>query len=120
MATPAGTIMAADIHAIADEVFATIGTGRQILPFTSRMAGLTLDDGYRVTALLNRRREARGEKRLGRKIGFTNRTIWEQYNVYAPIWGFVYDSTVHNLNNMTSLPLAGFAEPRIEPEIVFG
>lgn len=41
------------------------------------MAGLTLDDAYRVTALLNRRREAGGEKRLGRKIGFTNRTIWE-------------------------------------------
>jgi 2-keto-4-pentenoate hydratase len=112
--------MAADIDAIADEIFATIGTGRQISPFTSRPAGLTLDDGYRVTALLNRRREARGEKRLGRKIGFTNRTIWEQYNVYAPIWGYVYDSTVHDLSNTASLPLAGLPEPRIEPEIVFG
>src|SRR6478672_5502799 len=28
--------------------FATIGTGRQIVPFTSRPAGLTLDDSYRV------------------------------------------------------------------------
>jgi 2-keto-4-pentenoate hydratase len=112
--------MAADIHTIADEVFATIGTGRQISPFTSRSAGLTLDDGYRVTALLNQRREAHGEKRLGRKIGFTNRTIWEQYKVYAPIWGYVYESTVHDLGNSASLPLAGFSEPLIEPEIVFG
>ena len=112
--------MAADIHAIADEVFATIGTGRQISPFASRPAGLTLDEGYRVTALLNRRREARGEKRLGRKIGFTNRTIWDQYKVYAPIWGYVTDSTVHDLSNTASLALAGFPEPRIEPEIVFG
>jgi len=45
--------MAADIDAIADEIFTTIGTGRQISPFTSRPASLTLDDGYRVTALLN-------------------------------------------------------------------
>jgi 2-keto-4-pentenoate hydratase len=112
--------MAADIQAVADEVFATIGTGHQISPFTSRPAGLTLDDGYRVTALLDRRREARGEKRLGRKIGFTNRTIWEQYKVYAPIWGYVCDSTVHDLSNTVSLPLVGFSEPRIEPEIVFG
>ena len=112
--------MAADIDAIADEIFATIGTGRQISPFTSRPAGLTLDDGYRVTALLDRRREARGEKRLGRKIGFTNRTIWEQHKVYAPIWGYVYNSTVHDLSNTASLPLAGLPEPRIEPEIVFG
>jgi 2-oxo-3-hexenedioate decarboxylase len=112
--------MAADIHAVADEVFATIGTGRQISAFTSRPAGLTLDDGYRVTALLNRQHEARGHKRLGRKIGFTNSTIWEQYKVYAPIWGYVYDSTVYDLSDTAALPLAGFAEPRIEPEIVFG
>ena len=89
--------MAADIRAIADEVFATIGTGHQIAPFTSRPGGLSLGDAYHVTALLNRKHEARGEKRLGRKIGFTNRTIWEQYKVYEPIWGYVYASTVHDL-----------------------
>jgi 2-keto-4-pentenoate hydratase len=110
----------ADIHAIADEVFATIGSGRQITPFTSRPGSLTLDGSYRVTALLNKRYEARGDKRLGRKIGFTNRTIWEQYKVYAPIWGYVYRSTVHDLGDTATLPLAGFAEPRIEPEVVFG
>lgn len=112
--------MAADIHAVADEVFATIGTGRQIPTFASRPAGLTLDDGYRVTALLNRKHEARGEQRLGRKIGFTNRLMWDQYKVYAPIWGYVYDSTVHDLSDTAALPLAHFAEPRIEPEIIFG
>jgi 2-oxo-3-hexenedioate decarboxylase len=112
--------MAADLSAIADEIFATLGTGRQVSPFTARPAGLTLDEAYRVSALLNRKREARGEKRLGRKIGFTNRTIWEQYKVYAPIWGYVYDTTVHDLGTTVSLPLAGYAEPRIEPEIVLG
>ncbi len=65
-------------------------------------------------------RQARGEKPLGRKIGFTNRTIWPEYGVYAPIWGFVYNSTVHDLGSTAALPLSGFAEPRIEPEIVFG
>jgi 2-oxo-3-hexenedioate decarboxylase len=79
--TSTETTADADIHAIADEVFATIGTGRQIAPFTSRPGGLTLDGSYRVTALLNKRYEARGDKKLGRKIGFTNRTIWEQCNV---------------------------------------
>lgn len=112
--------MAVDILAIADEIFAIVGTGRQISPFTSRPAGLTLDEAYRVTAVLNQKQEGRGDRRLGRKIGFTNRTIWEQYNVYEPIWGYVYDSTVHDLKTTASLPLARFAEPRIEPEIVFG
>jgi 2-keto-4-pentenoate hydratase len=110
----------ADLAAIADEIFLTLGSGRQIAPLTARSAGLTLDDAYRVSALLNAKREARGEKRRGRKIGFTNRTIWREYNVFAPIWGYVYDSTVHALGATTTLPLAGLAEPRLEPEIVFG
>jgi 2-keto-4-pentenoate hydratase len=25
----------------------------------------------------------------GRKIGFTNRTIWERYGVHEPMWGAV-------------------------------
>ena len=112
--------MTTNIHAIADEVLATLGTCHQIAPFTSRPAGLALDDGYRASALLDRHRAARGERRLGRKIGFTNHTIWEQYNVHAPIWGYVYDSTLHELSDKASLPLGGIAEPRIEPEIVFG
>jgi 2-oxo-3-hexenedioate decarboxylase len=109
-----------DIAAIAAEIFATLGTAGQIAPFTSRPAGLSIDDAYRVSAALHAMRQARGEKPLGRKIGFTNRTIWHEYGVYAPIWGYVYDSTVHDLTAGTALPLAGFAEPRIEPEIVFG
>lgn len=108
------------IDAIADEVLATLGTGRQITPFTTRPAGLTIDESYHLLALLDRKRTARGETRRGRKIGFTNRTIWAQYNVYAPIWGYVYDTTVHELGNTASLRLDAFAEPRIEPEIVFG
>jgi 2-keto-4-pentenoate hydratase len=118
--SPAIAAAPADLSAIAAEIFAILGTGGQIAPFTSRGPGLTLDDAYRITAVLNQKREARGEKRLGRKIGFTNRTIWQQYNVYAPIWGYVYDSTVHDLDSTAALPLTGLAEPRIEPEIVFG
>jgi len=57
---------------------------------------------------------------VGRKIGFTNRTIWAEYNVYGPIWGYVYDRTVHNLAEIgDTFSLMGLAEPRIEPEIVF-
>ena len=65
-------------------------------------------------------REARGEMPVGRKIGFTNRTIWAEYNVYGPIWGYIYNGTVHNLAEIgDTFSLMGLAEPRIEPEIVF-
>ena len=122
-AAPTAAKAPADIAAIAAEIFALLGTGRQIAPFTARSAGqaaLTVADAYRVSAALHAMRQARGEKPLGRKIGFTNRTIWREYGVYAPIWGFVYDTTVHDLGATAALSLAGFAEPRIEPEIVLG
>jgi 2-oxo-3-hexenedioate decarboxylase len=57
----------------------------------------------------------------GATSGFTNRTIWEEYGVYAPIWGYVYDGTVRELTSEPlQVSLKGLAEPRIEPEIMFG
>jgi 2-oxo-3-hexenedioate decarboxylase len=112
-------IAARNVETVATEALAAIDQGRQIAPFTSRGA-FSLDDGYRVTAAMRAKRLARGERVLGRKIGFTNRTIWAEYGVYAPMWGYVYDTTVHDLAGLGAFPLSRLAEPRIEPEIVFG
>ncbi len=108
------------IEDVAGEIFATLGSGRQIAPFSGRPGGLTLEDAYRVLARLGQAFTARGETPVGRKIGFTNRTIWPEYGVYAPIWGFVTDRSARELAAGATLPLAGLTEPRIEPEIVFG
>jgi len=109
-----------EVQGVAAEVFGTLDTGRQIEPFSSRISSFNLDDAYRVTAAVRKLREARGELPVGRKIGFTNRTIWAEYNVYEPIWGYVYNRTVHNLSEIgDTFSLEGLAEPRIEPEIIF-
>ena len=89
-----------DVQAVAAEAFATLDTGRQIEPFSSRLSSFNLDDAYRVTAAVRKIRQTRGELPVGRKIGFTNRTIWAEYNVYEPVWGYVYDRTVHNLSEI--------------------
>ena len=86
-----------ELQAIAAEAFAVLDTGYQISPFSARLSAFDLDDAYRVTAAIRQMREMRGEMPVGRKIGFTNRTIWAEYNVYGPVWGYVYDRTVHNL-----------------------
>src|SRR6516225_10120465 len=109
-----------DIQAVAAEAFATLDTGCQIEPFSWRIRSFNLDDAYRVTAAVRKMRETRRELPVGRKIGFTNRTIWAEYNVYESVWGYVYDRTVHNLSEIgDTFPLVRLAEPRIEPEIVF-
>jgi 2-oxo-3-hexenedioate decarboxylase len=107
------------IDAIAAEIFATLGSGRQITPFSARPGELTNAEAYRVTAAVERLREARGEKPVGRKIGFTNRIIWPEYGVDAPNWGYVTDRTTQYLS-AAAVPLDDFAEPKVEPEIVFG
>src|SRR6266446_8675542 len=37
-------------------------------------------------------RERRGDMPVGRKLGFTNRAAWPDY---GPMWGYVYNRTVH-------------------------
>ena len=77
--------------------------------------------GYRIALGLHNERLAAGWRPAGRKIGFTNRSIWSRYGVYQPIFGFVYDRTVTYAPDCTAtLKLAGLAQPRIEPEICFG
>ena len=77
--------------------------------------------GYRIALGLHADRVAAGWRPVGRKIGFTNRTIWPRYGVYQPIFGFVYDRTVSDApNGRATLNLGGLAQPRIEPEICFG
>jgi 2-oxo-3-hexenedioate decarboxylase len=109
-----------DIEDIAKEVSSILETGRQIAPFSKAYPDFGLEQAYRVTSAVRADREARGERPIGRKIGFTNRTIWAEYGVYAPIWGYVYDRTVRDLTGETlEVSLKGLAEPRIEPEIIF-
>ena len=83
-----------EVQAIAVEALAALDTGHQIQPFSSRTSSFNLDDAYQVTAAVRKMREARGELPVGRKIGFTNRTAWVDYNVNEPMWGYVYDRTV--------------------------
>lgn len=106
---------------MAAEVFGLLGGGGQTTPFSERHDRFGLKQAYQAAALVRQLREARGERAVGRKIGFSNRTIWPEYGVHAPIWGYLYDRTVLDLDRLdpAGFPLTGLPEPRIEPEIVF-
>lgn len=83
--------------------------------------GLTTAEAYAVGEQLRRLRCARGERQLGWKIGFTNRSIWQRYGVSEPMWAPLWDSTSTLLDGAEGrLSLAGLVQPRIEPEIAFG
>jgi 2-oxo-3-hexenedioate decarboxylase len=105
---------------LAEELIALYDAERETRPFTDAHPGLTAAAGYEAAAALHRHRLAKGWEPAGRKIGFTNRTIWPRYGVYEPIWGTVYDRTLDFAReDRGAIPLDGLLNPRIEPEICF-
>ncbi len=105
---------------IADELLTALSNRHQMQPISGREAGFDGPYAYRVSRAVTARRVAQGETVVGRKIGFTNRTIWDEYGVHRPIYGPMYDTTVRNVAGATEHSLALYVEPRIEPEIVLG
>ena len=77
---------------------------------------------YQMALQVRRLREQRGELPRGYKIGFTNRSIWERYQVFEPIWGTVWDTTLTyaDENGEGTVDISRMSQPRLEPELVFG
>jgi 2-oxo-3-hexenedioate decarboxylase len=110
-----------DIGAIANKLIAAYDGAAQIAPISSTDPSFDVPMAYEVLREIEaRRRITQGWQPVGRKIGFTNRTIWPRYGVYVPMWAHVWSHTVHYAKGgRETLDLKGFVEPRIEPEVVF-
>jgi 2-oxo-3-hexenedioate decarboxylase len=112
--------MGADIGAIAGRLIAAYDNATTLPPITAGHPDFDVAAGYDVLREIEARRVASGWQPVGRKIGFTNRTIWPRYGVYLPMWAHVWSHTVRYATaNRATLALASFAQPRIEPEVVF-
>ena len=79
-----------------------------------------MPSAYAAALAVRALRIARGERPVGFKIGFTNRTIWSRYAVFTPIWGSMWNTTVAECGGAGTVSLAHLCQPRIEPEAVFG
>jgi 2-keto-4-pentenoate hydratase len=51
-----------------------------------RLVGFDLDSGYQVGRLCHQRLVERGYQPVGRKVGFTNRATWREFDLDTPIW----------------------------------
>ncbi len=88
------------------------------------LAGIPVDtqQAYQTALQVRQLRAARGEQPRGFKIGFTNRSIWERYQVFEPIWGTVWNTTLSFANDASEchVDITNVCQPRLEPELVFG
>ena len=111
----------ARIDALADALIDAWDGAHTLAPITAADPSFDVASAYQVLHEIQTRRIAGGWKAVGRKIGFTNRTILTRYGVHLPMWAYVFEHTVtHATDGRAKLSLARCVQPRIEPEIVFG
>ena len=78
---------------------------------------LTVDDAYGVQALSLARRYARGERRVGMKMGLTSRAKMAQVGVDEMVWGRLTDAM--QVEEGGVIQMARFVHPRAEPEVAY-
>lgn len=90
------------------------------------VGGPDIAAAYQKALAVRQLRQHRGERPSGYKIGFTNRTLWQRYAVFGPMWGTVWDTGLSHAHPDATghaqgqIDLSHTCQPRLEPEIVFG
>ncbi|MEP6587352.1 MAG: fumarylacetoacetate hydrolase family protein [Polaromonas sp.] len=110
---------AALIPQLGDELFDALRQRRTLAPLTSRHAGISVDDAYRISLRFLARREAMGERVIGKKIGVTSKPVQDMLGVFQPDFGFLTDAMQFADGATVSLKQAGLIQPRAEGEIAF-
>jgi 2-oxo-3-hexenedioate decarboxylase len=78
---------------------------------------LSAEDAYAVQSALIGRRLARGETRVGMKMGFTSRAKMVQMGISDMIWGRLTSGMV--IEDGSTISRKQYVHPRAEPEIAF-
>ena len=102
-----------DLQALAEQMDAA-ALNAQAVP---QLGGLTIDEAYEIQGLSLARRHARGERRIGVKMGFTSRAKMTQMGVNDMIWGGLTDRMLVEPGGAISIHK--FVHPRVEPEVAF-
>ena len=90
---------------------------RAVPQITHGNSALTVADAYAIQDLSVKRRLARGEKRIGMKMGLTSRAKMLQVGVSEMAWGRLTDAML--IEEGSTISRARYVHPRVEPEVAF-
>lgn len=110
---------AALIETLGDELFTALRARRTLAPLTERHPAITIEDAYHVSLRMLERREAEGERVIGKKIGVTSKAVQDMLGVFQPDFGFLTDRMACADGAQVSLAQAGLIQPRAEGEVAF-
>lgn len=107
---------AATTDALAQELYGALIGRRTVEPLRNRGLDLTIDDAYAISLGIMARREAAGERIVGKKIGVTSRAVQDMLGVHQPDFGFLTDTMLVGDGASIDLSLH-MIQPRAEAEI---
>ena len=99
------------------ELFAALRQGRVLAPLSGREPALTIDDAYAISLDILARRQAEGERIVGKKIGVTSKAVQDMLGVRQPDFGFLTDRMW--VEGDIDIAALGLIQPRAEAEIAF-
>lgn len=104
----------AELEAIATRLD---GAARTATATPQLEAAISLAHAYAIQRLNIGGRLARGERRIGIKMGFTSRAKMVQMGVSDLIWGRLTSDML--VDDGASIRLGDYVHPRVEPEVAF-
>jgi 2-oxopent-4-enoate/cis-2-oxohex-4-enoate hydratase len=105
------------IEGFVDELHRALRQGHCVPPLRDR-ADLSVDDAYAISLGILARREAEGERVIGKKIGLTSKAVQDMLGVDRPDFGFLTDRMQAEADAPFSIA-GNLIAPRAEAEIAF-
>jgi 2-oxopent-4-enoate/cis-2-oxohex-4-enoate hydratase len=103
---------------LGDALYRALRERKTLPPLTDSEPDLTIDDAYEISRYLLARREADGERLVGKKIGVTSPAVQDMLDVRQPDFGFLTDAMVYQSGD--EIPASTqLIQPRAEGEIAF-
>ncbi|HYG89255.1 MAG TPA: fumarylacetoacetate hydrolase family protein [Azospirillum sp.] len=109
--------MSSNLVKLAEIVDDAARLAHEISQLTTMAPDLTVEDAYAIQALSLARRYARGERRVGMKMGLTSRAKMAQVGVSEMIWGRLTDAM--QVEEGAGIAIDRYVHPRVEPEVAF-
>ena len=89
----------------------------EVTKVTDQFPDMDFDDAYDVQYEIRRRKQERGTKIVGLKMGLTSKAKMQQMNVDAPIYGFLAD--YFSCNDGAVIEMDSLIHPKVEAEVAF-
>jgi 2-oxopent-4-enoate/cis-2-oxohex-4-enoate hydratase len=100
-----------------EELYRALRERRTVAPLIARDPSLTIADAYAISLDALARRQADGERVVGKKIGVTSKAVQDMLGVHQPDFGFLTDRMW--VTGDIDIAARGLIQPRAEAEIAF-